>query len=78
MKRISWAASGFVFCALGTVLAVDAQAGPSPFGGLKWRNVGPFHGGRISSVTGVIGEPGTYYMGTPLGGIWKTTSAGVT
>ncbi len=22
--------------------------------------------------------PGTFYMGTPLGGIWKTTSAGVT
>jgi hypothetical protein len=51
---------------------------PNLYAGLRWRNVGPFHGGRISSVSGVIGDAGTFYMGTPLGGIWKTTSAGVT
>jgi photosystem II stability/assembly factor-like uncharacterized protein len=46
---------------------------------LRWRNIGPFHGGRISAVTGVIGgQPGTFYVGTPLGGVWKTSSAGVT
>ena len=59
-------------------LTAAAQVDPSLYAGLKWRSVGPFHGGRIASVTGVIGEPGTFYMGTPLGGIWKTTSAGVT
>ena len=48
------------------------------YGGLRWRNIGPFHGGRISAVTGAIGQPGVYYVGTPAGGIWKTTSAGVT
>src|SRR5215470_1646328 len=48
------------------------------FSGLKWRNIGPFHGGRISAVTGVIGQPGVFYVGTPAGGVWKTTSAGVT
>src|SRR5262245_5338534 len=46
--------------------------------GLQWRNIGPFHGGRIAAVTGVIGQPGVFYVGTPAGGIWKTTSAGVT
>ncbi|HEY6446014.1 MAG TPA: hypothetical protein VIY53_06115 [Acidobacteriaceae bacterium] len=51
---------------------------PNLYNGLQWRSVGPFHGGRIASVTGVIGDAGTFYMGTPLGGIWKTTSAGVT
>ena len=55
-----------------------AQVNPGLYSGLAWRNVGPFHGGRISSVTGVIGQPGVFYMGTPQGGIWKTTSAGVT
>jgi photosystem II stability/assembly factor-like uncharacterized protein len=55
-----------------------AQINTSLYAGLGWRNVGPFHGGRISSVTGVIGQPGVFYVGTPLGGIWKTTSAGVT
>jgi photosystem II stability/assembly factor-like uncharacterized protein len=47
------------------------------FAGLRWRNIGPFHGGRISAVTGAIGQPGTYYLGAPLGGAWKTTNAGV-
>jgi photosystem II stability/assembly factor-like uncharacterized protein len=63
---------------LASTLAAGAQVDPNLYAGLKWRNVGPFHGGRISSVSGVIGDAGTFYMGTPLGGIWKTTSAGVT
>ena len=49
-----------------------AQVSPDLFSGLQWRNVGPYHGGRIASVTGVIGEPGTFYVGLPQGGIWKT------
>jgi photosystem II stability/assembly factor-like uncharacterized protein len=48
------------------------------YAGLAWRNIGPFHGGRISAVSGVIGQPGTFYVGTPMGGVWRTTSAGVT
>jgi photosystem II stability/assembly factor-like uncharacterized protein len=58
--------------------AAWAQVDPDVYSGLKWRNVGPFHGGRISSVTGVPGQTGVFYVGTPQGGIWKTTSAGVT
>ncbi|PYO70366.1 MAG: hypothetical protein DMD71_02450, partial [Gemmatimonadetes bacterium] len=45
---------------------------------LVWRNVGPFRGGRISAVSGAIGQPGVFYAGTPAGGVWKTTSAGET
>jgi hypothetical protein len=26
----------------------------------------------------VIGQPGVFYIGLPLGGVWKTTSAGTT
>ena len=51
---------------------------PDLFSGLQWRSIGPFHGGRVASVTGVIGQPGVFYAGMPAGGIWKTTSAGVT
>jgi hypothetical protein len=61
-------------CALGAA----AQISTDLFSGLQWRNVGPFHGGRIAAVTGVIGEPGTFYVGLPQGGIWKTTSGGMT
>ena len=49
---------------------------PDLLSGLMWRNVGPFRGGRVSSVTGAIGEPGTFYAGFPSAGVWKTTSAG--
>ncbi len=59
-------------------LGVAAQVSPDLYSGLRWRNVGPFHGGRVASVTGVIGQPGTFYAGMPQGGIWKTTDAGVT
>lgn len=52
-------------------------SGDSLFSGLRWRNIGPFHGGRISAVTGAIGQDGVFYVGAPAGGIWKTTSAGV-
>jgi photosystem II stability/assembly factor-like uncharacterized protein len=43
---------------------------------LRWRLIGPFRGGRVTSVAGVPGQPNVYYFGTPGGGIWKTTSGG--
>jgi len=49
----------------------------SEFHGLKWRNIGPFRGGRSVTSTGVIGQPFTYYMGSTGGGVWKTTDAGI-
>src|SRR5256885_7402489 len=57
---------------------VNMAPGDDLFAGLRWRNIGPFHGGRIAAVTGAIGQPGVFYIGAPAGGIWKTTSAGVT
>ncbi len=56
-------------------------SGPVPaslLSSLVWRNLGPFRGGRVAAVTGAIGQPGVYYIGLPLGGVWKTTSAGET
>jgi photosystem II stability/assembly factor-like uncharacterized protein len=51
---------------------------PRLYAGLAWRNLGPFRGGRISAVSGAVGQPGVYYVGTPGGGLWKTTSGGQT
>ena len=50
----------------------------SLFHGLKWRNIGPFRGGRSVASTGVIGQPHTYYMGSTGGGVYKTTDDGIT
>ena len=36
--------------------------------GLKWREIGPFRGGRVTTVTGVPGKPMLYYMGATGGG----------
>src|SRR5689334_7521597 len=60
-----------------------AQAAPSPvdprlYSALTWRNLGPFRAGRVAAVTGAIGQPGTFYIGLPAAGVWKTTSAGET
>src|SRR4051812_32336480 len=44
--------------------------------GMKWRQVGPFRGGRALAIEGVPGEPNTYYFGAVAGGVWKTTDGG--
>src|ERR1041384_7920135 len=51
---------------------------PTLYSGLAWRNLGPFRAGRVAAVSGAIGQPNVFYMGLPLGGVWKTTSAGET
>jgi len=43
---------------------------------MRWRQIGPFRAGRVTAVAGIPGNATTYYMGTPGGGVWKTTDAG--
>ena len=45
---------------------------------LTWREIGPYRGGRVTTVTGVEAEPHTFYMGATGGGVWKTHNAGHT
>ena len=70
----------FVLCAL-VLLSVgvtsDAQVNPALIGGMKWRQVGPFRGGRVLAVTGVPGDPNTYYFGAVAGGVFKSTNGGL-
>jgi len=64
-----------------TETAAVVQAAPSLqtdlFKGLKWRNIGPFRGGRSVTCTGVRQNPLVYYMGSTGGGVWKTEDAGI-
>lgn len=48
------------------------------YDGMKWRNIGPFRGGRSAAVTGVPGKPNLYYMGATGGGVWRTIDGGST
>src|SRR5689334_3757239 len=72
---------------LGT-LSFSGAATPSPtptapgaideklYNGMRWRQVGPFRGGRALAIEGVPGEPDTYYFGAVAGGVWKTIDGG--
>jgi photosystem II stability/assembly factor-like uncharacterized protein len=60
---------------------VNAQKNTTKFSeenysAIKWRNIGPFRGGRSAAVTGVPGKANLFYMGSTGGGVWKTTDAG--
>src|ERR1019366_4661496 len=65
---------------------LDAQRGPQgaaadetgPFGGLRWRNIGPNRGGRSIAAAGSAARLYEYYFGATGGGLWKTTDGGTT
>ena len=48
------------------------------FAGLRWREIGPFRGGRSVAVAGSAARPMEYYFGTTGGGVFKTTDGGMT
>jgi hypothetical protein len=60
--------------------AQDANANeivaPALYEGLEYRLLGPFRGGRVTAVEGIVEEPFTFFMGGTGGGVWKTTNAG--
>ena len=46
------------------------------FKGLKYRNIGPFRGGRSTAAAGSAKRKNEYYFGATGGGLWKTTDGG--
>ena len=63
---------------------VAAQAGggqrsADPFAGIHFRSIGPATmSGRIADLAVYEANPAIYYVATAHGGVWKTTSNGVT
>ena len=53
------------------------QYDPSAYSALRWRLVGPYRGGRVLAVTGVIDNPLLYYFGGAASGVWKTVDGGM-
>ena len=56
--------------------ATNVTVDPLLFEGLEYRSSGFARGGRSTAVTGVAGDPLTYYFGSTGGGVWKTSDAG--
>jgi len=77
MRGISQCVSLALLCARTTV-ALSQTYDSTFFQGLKWRNVTPNRGGRVTSGVGVPSNPRIYYMGASGGGVWKTEDAGTT
>jgi len=73
MKRLS-----LLLFVMAIGFSASAQNLDSVFKYVKFRNIGPFRGGRSVCASGVVSDPLTYYMGTTGGGLWKTEDAGVT
>ena len=60
----------------GLVVADTGDSFQSSVKALEWRNIGPFNGGRGTSVVGHPTNPHVFYFGHSSGGLWKTEDAG--
>lgn len=71
MKKITFSLLLFL-----VVATTFAQSIDSIFNAVKYRNIGPFRGGRSVAASGVVSDPMVYYMGNTGGGVWKTEDGG--
>ena len=85
MKRFEKVFSvAFIYLSLITAVtalrhSIGAQlVEPAAFAEMKWRMLGPFRGGRVNAVTGVPGQPNTFYFGSVGGGLWRSDNSGRT
>ncbi|HVG22912.1 MAG TPA: glycosyl hydrolase [Thermoanaerobaculia bacterium] len=61
-----------------TATLTAATFDPAQFTSLKWRDIGPYRGGRSAAVEGVPSQRNVYYFGSVGGGVWKTLDGGET
>jgi len=52
------------------------QTEPGFFNEMRWRDIGPYRGGRTKASAGVPQQPNVFYIGVVNGGVWKTTDYG--
>ena len=67
-----------MFVLVSMQLAQAQQYDQKSFGEMQWRMIGPFRGGRVNAVSGVPGQPNTFYFGSVGGGLWKSYNSGRT
>ncbi len=58
-------------------LASAQTVDPDLYAGMKWRQIGPFRGGRSLAVAGSVQRPKEFYFGATGGGVWKTENSGI-
>ncbi len=67
-----------VSLALFTITLQSQPLNPTLWQNMRWRNIGPFRGGRTVGATGVRSQPNVFYIGVNNGGVWKTNDYGRT
>lgn len=80
MRRSGWTlASCFSLLALWTALPLAAQMPVAQLtAGMRWREIGPYRGGRTRAVSGVARQPNVFYIGSVDGGVWRSNDFGHT
>ncbi len=69
----------FILLLVAFVGQAQVKLSSATFGAIEARSIGPaVMGGRITAIEGVNSSPKTLYVGTAGGGIWKSTTAGLT
>src|SRR5216683_2604399 len=71
-------AASVYFILMPTAVVNAQQYDTNLYSGLHWRMVGPFRAGRVNAVSGVAGQPDTFYFGSVGGGVWKSMNSGRT
>ena len=61
-----------------TVLAIGLTRAGEFDSILRWRNIGPYRGGRTRAVCGVPSQPNVFYMAPVNGGVFKSIDYGRT
>ncbi|HTU34300.1 MAG TPA: hypothetical protein VMF66_10900 [Candidatus Acidoferrum sp.] len=76
MFKARYALLSCLFLALSAAFATAAPPSDQPTSALHWRSVGPYTGGRVTTVAGIADQPNFFYMGTAGGGVWETEDYG--
>ena len=74
-RRIALLAAAFAMAAF----SIPGQSVDSNlFHEMRWREIGPYRGGRTRALSGVPSQESTFYVGAVNGGVWKSTDYGRT
>ncbi len=77
-KSRSIAAASLAGAILFAPLLLAQSDGSKLFSDMRWREIGPYRGGRTRALSGVASQPNVFYIGAVNGGVWKTTDYGRT
>ena len=66
-----------ILCPLLLVFRLCALAESDFSNLLRWRNIGPYRGGRVRAIAGVPSQPNVFCFAPVNGGVFKTSDYGV-